>query len=31
MRHYELADEQWELIADVFPPEQGNGVAITRW
>ena len=25
MRRYELADEQWELIADLFPPEQGNG------
>ena len=28
MRRYELADEQWELIADLFPPEQGNG---RRW
>lgn len=25
MRRYELADEQWELIADLFPPERGNG------
>jgi transposase len=25
MRRYEIADEQWELIADLFPPEQGNG------
>lgn len=25
MRRYELGDDQWELIADLFPPEQGNG------
>ena len=25
MRRYELTDEQWELIADLFPPLQGNG------
>ena len=25
MRRYELADEHWELIADLFPPEQGKG------
>src|SRR5688572_18489062 len=25
MRRYELADEQWELIVDLFPPEQGRG------
>lgn len=25
MRRYELTDEQWALIADLFPPEQGNG------
>jgi transposase len=25
MRRYEIKDEQWELIADLFPPEQGNG------
>ena len=25
MRRYELDDEQWELMADLFPPEQGNG------
>jgi transposase len=25
MRRYELADEHWELIADLFPPEQGQG------
>ena len=24
MRRYELADEQWGLIADLFPAEQGN-------
>jgi transposase len=25
MRRYEIGDEQWELIADLFPEEQGNG------
>ena len=30
MRRYELADEQWELIADLFPPEQGNGRPVAR-
>jgi transposase len=25
MRRYELADEQWKPIADLFPPEQVNG------
>ena len=25
MRRYELMDEQWELIADLFPCQQGNG------
>ena len=34
MRRYELADEQWELIADLFRPSKamaGLGVAIVRW
>ena len=25
MRRYELTDEQWALIEDMFPPERGNG------
>ena len=25
MRRYEITDEQWELIADLFPPLVGNG------
>jgi hypothetical protein len=25
MRRYELADEQWELVCELFRPEQGNG------
>ena len=25
MRRYELTDEQWEVIADLFPPLQGRG------
>ena len=25
MRRYELTDEQWELIGDLFPSERGNG------
>ncbi len=25
MRRYELTDEQWALIEDLFPPERGNG------
>ena len=25
MRRYEIGDEQWELISDLFPEEQGNG------
>lgn len=25
MRRYEIGDEQWELIADLLPEEQGNG------
>jgi transposase len=25
MRRYEIGDVQWELIADLFPAEQGNG------
>ena len=25
MRRYELGDDDWEQIADLFPPEQGNG------
>lgn len=25
MRRYELNDEQWDLIADLFPPQRGNG------
>jgi transposase len=25
MRRYELADQQWDLLADLFPPEQGGG------
>jgi transposase len=25
MRRYELMDEQWALIADIFPCQQGNG------
>jgi transposase len=25
MRRYELGDDEWELIADLFPPEQGHG------
>ncbi len=25
MRRYELTDEQWALIEDLFPPQRGNG------
>jgi len=25
MKRYELTDEQWELVADLFPPERGKG------
>ncbi len=25
MRRYELTDEQWEVIQDLFPPAKGNG------
>jgi len=25
VKRYELTDEQWEVIADLFPPQQGQG------
>ena len=25
MKRHELTDEQWALIEDLFPPQQGNG------